>query len=522
MYNMSAINQVSTDESECRESFKAFLFGIKRNRRLGWSILSIIVLQFTVFKYFYPYASYIHGDSFVYIDTAYENLSINTYMIGYSMFLRLLSVFFTSDWLTTFLQYALLQASALFLVLSVFYFYRPARPARVFLLVFTVLNPLFLYMGNMISSDAYFLTLSLTWFALMIWIMHRPSVGIVVAHVLILFIAFTVRYNALIYLFIAVIAFWLSPMKKVLKWKGLGCAAMLIGFFVFQTSSHYKKLTGYWQYSPFAGWQMANNAMYAYRYVDSRKREPVPKKFNTLDNMVRNYFDTTKDIKRHPEQTMLASTVYMWDPSSPLYAYRNGLFKKDSTATELKKWSSMGPFYNEYGWYLIKTYPKTFAVNFIWPNANKYYAPPVEFLQVFNSGKDSIPEIARYWFHYKTLRITPRTKSLNIHLLDFYPILSGIINLIILFGLFAYWMLSGYKMVGSFRQYVLLAGATWVLNAGFTIFASSAALRFQSFPIFLTTVSACLLMDWLAKMAGVGAPREEKSKLEGKGEPAVA
>ncbi|MBO9565799.1 MAG: hypothetical protein J7621_23685, partial [Niastella sp.] len=56
-----------------------------------------LVIQFSIFKYLYPFASFIHGDSFSYLQAANENLSINTYMVGYSNFLRLFSVFTKSD-----------------------------------------------------------------------------------------------------------------------------------------------------------------------------------------------------------------------------------------------------------------------------------------------------------------------------------------------------------------------------------------------------------------------------------------
>jgi hypothetical protein len=83
--------------SEPRPSFKTWLLGTRRHRILLWAAAAAIVIQFAVFKYFYPYMSYIHGDSFSYLNAAYYNLRINTYMIGYSRFVRLVSVFTNSD-----------------------------------------------------------------------------------------------------------------------------------------------------------------------------------------------------------------------------------------------------------------------------------------------------------------------------------------------------------------------------------------------------------------------------------------
>src|SRR4029077_10678256 len=107
---------------------------------------------------------------------------------------------------------------------------------------------------------------------------------------------------------------------------------------------------GYWQYAPFSGWQMANNAMYVYRYVDSADRKPVPLRFQPLDNTIRHFFDTHRDTVKYKYETLQASTVYMWDTRiSPLYKYRDSIFRKDSAAAELRKWASMGPLYKDYG-----------------------------------------------------------------------------------------------------------------------------------------------------------------------------
>lgn len=155
--------QILTPASEV--SFKDFLFKNKRNRLILWSTLVAIVIQFCIFKYFYPYANYIHGDSFSYLKAAEENLSINTYLIGYSKFLRLFSVFSSSDVALTAFQYLILQSCILFLLFSIFYFTRPLNATLIILLIFFVFNPLTLHLGNLISSDGLFVAVSAAWFA---------------------------------------------------------------------------------------------------------------------------------------------------------------------------------------------------------------------------------------------------------------------------------------------------------------------------------------------------------------------
>jgi hypothetical protein len=481
-------------------SFKEFLIKNKRNRISLILAAIAIVIQFGVFKYFYPFANFIHGDSFSYLDAAYHNLSINTYLIGYSNFLRFISVFTKSDFILTGFQYLLIQGSILILLFTIFYFYSPGKVIQVILLCFMVLNPLFLHLGNLVSSDGYFLSLSLLWLTLLLWIIHQPSKRVIIGYVLILFLAFTTRYNAMIYPVISAGAFCLSKLSIRQKLISIFSTLIICGLFVGFTTYKYKKLTGYRQYSPFSGWQWANNAMYAYRYVDISERKLVPKKFRVLDNMIREYFDSTKNLKKYPVEGYLASTFYMWSKGMPLMKYRDNLFKKDTTVTELKKWASMGPLYKAYGIYIIKQYPMHFARYFIWPNANKYYSPPLEFLESYNSSKDSVLFVAQAWFSYKSAKIASRMKDKKVWILNFYPIFSGTINFVMLCSLLCYLILKGWAFNNKFNKVIILAGTIWLLNAGFTILASSAALRFQSFPIILASIIVAILLDWMVQL----------------------
>jgi hypothetical protein len=483
-------------------SFKEFLFRDKKNRTILLIALALIAIQFSFFKYLYPFASYIHGDSFSYLEAAARNLDISTYPIGYSRFLRLFSVFFRADIILVAFQYLCIQAGTLFLLFTIFYFYTPLKAVRYGLLGFMVLNPLLLHLANLVSSDCLFVALSMTWFALLLWIVQQPTKRIIIWQAVVLFLAFTVRYNAIIYPGIALVAFSVSKLPLRKKILGAGLGALLCCLFVLYTSYHYNKLTGYWQFSPFSGWLMANNAMYAYRYVDSADRMPVPQKFRMLDNMIRQYFDTSRNLRENPQEAMMASTIYMWTPRMSLMKYRDSLFRlqKDTMADEHKKWASMGPFYKTYGLYIIKKYPWHFVRYYLWPNSLKYYAPPVEFLEDYNSGNSIVTTQAQRWFGYKSQEVKVRMGDKNVWILDFYPILSGIINVVILFGIIYYLILKGWHYNSHFNKILIMMATVWLLNAGFTIFISSAALRFQSFPVLLSTVLVCLLADWMVQL----------------------
>jgi hypothetical protein len=476
-----------------KQTFTQFLFHNRRNRIILYLAVAAIIIQFIIFKYLYPFANYIYGDSFAYLEAADQNLTINKYLIGYSKFLRLVSVFAKPDLVLVSIQFLMIQCSTLFLLFTIFYFYKTGRITQTILLCFMVFNPLFLHLSNMVSSDGLFLALSMIWFALLLWIIFRPSNKIIYWHAIVLFAAFTVRYNALIYPFIAMLAFWLSKLSLRKKITGLGLGLLLFGWFVVLTLFQYKKLTGYWQYSPFSGWQLANNAMGIYREVDSADREPVPLKFRTLDNMVRKYYDTD----HVPIEA--ASTVFMWEPKLPLMRYNNSLFNaKDISEPKFKEWASMGPFYSSYGLYIIKKYPVHYLHYFVWPNSLNYLAPPVEYLGYYNGGYATVPESAVKWFGYTSNQVKTRMKSGKVWILHYYPFVVSISNLIMLLGLLSYLLLKGWQYNTSFNKSILLAGFVWILNAAFTIFVASVALRFQVFPALLCATFSLLLIDWMA------------------------
>jgi hypothetical protein len=498
----------STPSPQGLESFRDFLLKDRWNRTFLWIAGIAIIIQFVIFKCLYPQAGFINGDSYVYLQTAFWNVNINIYPVGYSRFLRLFSVFTDSDIALVAFQYLSIQCSAMLFLFTLFFLYKPGRLIRIALSVFTLLNPVFLYLSNYVSSDAIFMALSLLWFTLLMWIVERPAPRLIIAQVIVLFLAFTIRYNALYYPLITAIAL-LLPHRRVasrltgagIKLAGVAASFLVIAGFMWYTAGKYRELSGIRQFSPFSGWQLANNAMYAYRYVDSPDVKPVSARFRDLDRMVRTYFDTTRDFRKHPTEMLLANTFYMWDSLTPLQQYMRKQFKNDTATKPLKKWAVEGPLYSDYGAYLIRQYPFTFAQYYLWPNALKYYAPPVEFLGTYNMGRDTVAPIAQQWFGYENNKVKTRFKDFKVTILDFYPILAGILNILFLFSFLFFGMLKGFKENRALAPILWLAGAFWLINFGFSVFASPVALRFQLFPVLVFFSFGLLLMEYIYKAA---------------------
>jgi hypothetical protein len=191
----------------------------------------------------------------------------------------------------------------------------------------------------------------------------------------------------------------------------------------------------------------------------------------------------------------------MWTPSAPLRMYMQQQFKKDSTAPEMKRWATVAPLYKDYATFLIKTYPRAFFQYYLFPNALKYYAPPVEFLESYSTGVDSVHPIAQKWFDYKSNKITTIFKDFKVNILDFYPILVGTMNVIFFLGMISFLVLEGYKQHKLMGKGLLLVVCLWLVNFGFSVFASPIALRFQLFPIIVMTSFAFLFMGYIISEA---------------------
>jgi hypothetical protein len=333
------------------------------------------------------------------------------------------------------------------------------------------------------------------------FLIQRPTLWLLTLQAIVLFLAFTVRYNALFYPLVGAVAILLTRRLWWVKIVSLAGSVVLIALFMLFTSNQYKTLSGVREFSPFTGWQIANNAMYAYRYVDEKDVKRTPAPLVPLDNTVRHYFDTTRDVMKHPEAMLVASTVYMWDPKSPLQKFMAARFKNDSTSSILKRWSSMAPLYAQYGRYLIRQYPLIYFQHYLWPNTLKYFAPPGEFLDTYNMGRDTVSRIAQSWFNYKTNKVRTAFKDLSVNTLDYMPIVSGIMNLAFLIGFIFVWMLGGTAKSKPFFQPLLLIALLWIFNLGFSVFASPITLRYQLFMILVITSVSLVLVDYIFKIA---------------------
>ena len=161
----------------------------------------------------------------------------------------------------------------------------------------------------------------------------------------------------------------------------------------------------------------------------------------------------------------------------------------------------MATLYAGYGSFLIRQYPVTYLQYYLLPNAIKYYAPPGEFLDTYNMGRDTVSKIAQNWFSYKTNKVKSVFKDNRVTILGFLPIMVGCMNVLFLFGYFSVCLLKGFQKKSVTSHILLLATILWIMNFCFSVFASPITLRYQLFAVVIFTSFACLLLDYIFKQA---------------------
>jgi protoporphyrinogen oxidase len=482
-----------TPTAEPQTSFSYFVF--HQQRKFLWMAIALCSLQFIVFKILYPYANYM-PDSFAYIDGAARNLDINFWPIGYSKFLRLLNIFSHSDWTLVIFQYCVLQFALLYFLFTILYFLTPGAFVKWGLMIFFCINPAFLSISNFVLTDCIFTGLTIIWFTQLLWIIFRPNKRIIILHSLLLFVLFAIRYNALYYPIISGFVVLRSTISWQVKFISQGIAILLIGLFVWQTSSYYKTLTGSRQFSAFGGWMLANNALMMYRNLPMNGRSDIPKGLERLHQITAHHLDSIRYLIVRPDSTI--QIYYMWSATSPLNQFLAERYKNDNTTPYFKRWASVGPLYGQYGKYLIEKYPFQYAKYFMWQNTLWYFAPVTENIATYNMEYDTVPQLVVNWFNYKSTKVKFANKEITP--VKLYTMLLSGINIV--FFMLLFWSIFSRTEVPlspKLSKALKLVVTVWFFNIAFSIIAAPIVLRYQLFTMALLISFGGILIEVLLK-----------------------
>lgn len=453
-----------------------------------------MLIQFLVFKYLYPYPNFMQ-DSYNYLRSAYSNLDANLWPVGYAKFIRFTGFFSHSDTLLVFAQYFFYHCCALYFFFTVLELTNTSKWVKGVIFVFLFLNPVILYLSNYITSDVYFIGISLIWISQLFKLIYKPGLFLLATHVLILLLAFTVRYHALMYPVISITVIVFCGVSLRVKLASIATIGVLISGFVFYTTGQTERVMGTRQFSAFSGWQIASNAVYAYAHMKERPVIEVPEEFREVHTRVHAYLDSMQHIPMdlRPDKPLMA--FYLWDPGSPLQPAANADHIADNRA-HLVKMAAVSPLYSRYGKFLINRYPMEYIRYYILPNMLQYANPPAENLEVYNDGADRVWPVAQEWFGYKTDKVYTRSDTREMQLFAYYP--AFMVFIILLFtGLWPGYLLIGGRnyTAPQFRNAFRITTFYWIVHVGFSVLASPVVLRYQLFNMILGVTFSVLLLD---------------------------
>lgn len=476
--------------TEAPVSFRHFVFSAHKNM-LTIALLSMVIV-FTVYKVVYPFPSF-YPDSYHYIGMAVDSHFFTVWPIGYSWFLRAVHFISPSHYLLVLVHYLLLQFGSFWLAFTLFYLFQPPQWVKVTLVTFFVVNPLYLYLSNLISSDTVFAALSLCWLTILIHMLIQPKRWLLLLQGPLLAYLFIIRYQAAYYPLIMIAVLWRT--QVVLGWKILSAAIafFLLGVIVRVTIQTNQKWYGVDLFSGQAGWILADNAlnMYPYVHIDTADFQNTP--LLPLNRFVNRFF-IARGLMQHNytpwdgPKFMLADEV-MWH-------HLSGILNREPDKPVFWQYNRMGVQWAAYGKYLVLHHPGAYIRYFLLPNSGVYLLPILEQLEGYNMGMNTVPNSVVQWFHMPNNQVSCLWWWGGTYLIGMFRTLFLLINAYLLIALF--FMIKGkrLKALTPLQRYILFVMAlSFAGNALLLISASSVMMRYQAYGIILGTMLLLLSLS---------------------------
>jgi hypothetical protein len=482
-------------QSPSSARFKDYVF--TDNKVYLLIMTGVLLLEYVIFKILYPFPDFF-SDSYSYIRAAYLHLDVNIWPIGYSRFLALFHhwISHSGSALITF-QYLAWCFSGLYFYFTITYFYPTGKNTRIFLNLFLFFNPLFFYTTNYVTSDILFISMSTVWLTLLIWILNRPNIYHILIQAMLMFVMFTFRYNAMLYPLIAAGVILFSTMRPWVKVMGVLLGPALIIPFIVWSAQAAKIMTGKAQFPPIlGGWQWGNNALYFRGFIQEDSAIFPTPQTRELDGIARRFFNLL-----YRPQDQLADEVanyFIRHPEAPLKQYMARHFQPKNDYESVAAWGKSAIVFDQYGKFLIKRHPLAYARHYLLVNTKNYFIPPLEKLEIYNLGEDSIWSEAQGWFEYPSPKIWCVSKQLQGTVLALFPVFFLVLNLYYLIGLWMFIRRGGFRKTSRIVQYTVLTTTVFLaLNAGFSIFANIIVIRYEIFPMLVFLTFAMLLTDYV-------------------------
>lgn len=443
-------------------------------------------VQFLLLKWLYPFPDFI-SDSASYISTNREHLAVNLWPVGYSAFLNFIHGINTSDYFLVLCQYLVLLFSLLYFFYSVLHLFQLSTVNKTLLFIFLFFNPALLLLCNFVLSDALFFAVSIILFSQYLWMLHKPTFINLCFQAVLIGLAFTIRYTAIYYPVVSILAILISGYTPRVKLAGVVMPWLFILPFIKHTQDATKAITGTPEFSVFGGWQLANNALYMYGHIQVDNNQ-LPPELRVLDDSARAYFQRVAPTE--DDLAAIQGTYFIKNRDAILKPYLKAWadqhrFQAHNSRDNFQAWGAVSPAYKAYGRYLILHYPVPFAQYYLWPNTRNYFLPYLEKYSNYNLGLPEMFAGPATWFELDNPAVYTRINpAATAAFFSFYPFCFLILNLYFLIcsvdfvisGKIRYW--KDFPTSG-----IAIAAFFLLVNFGFSVFATPVVMRYQLLPM---------------------------------------
>jgi len=455
--------------TSAQSSFRSFLFS--RKVRFEWlTTLALFLITCTLLLWIYPFPN-VYSDTGAYIDAAKRN-DFGIYRpIGYSWFMAFAHAISPNPDVLVILQAFLYFLSSLILYLTLRFFFHEGKEWMwsVFYFIF-LLAPTCIYIINFVISDSIFISFTNLWIASLLWIIGTRKTSAVFWNSLFLILLLQIRFIALFYPLLSVIAIFIAFFKtnklRFLLFTGLQVAVFfgVIWITAWQTG----KTTGVTILSGFSGWQKANNVMHVLPYIKLKPEE-------IKDPMIRKvhaFIVTNTPAEYYPPKDSIV-VLYLWAHNSPLKKYMYYL-KGSSKKSYLHHWHQASIPLNKWSSYIIRKHPGLFARHFIWPNTLLLFNMYNEALFTFPDPSHQMKE----WFGCYNCTVKPRYNFLHRFLAQSSSKSFNILWVLFFLSLVALCFRLKLRVTAQQYHMLLLVSFFCITYVAMSVYASPIVLRY--------------------------------------------
>jgi hypothetical protein len=294
--------------------------------------------------------------------------------------------------------------------------------------------------------------------------------GAIIGSAVLLLLVMQVRYIALFYPAITLLAVFLTYFR-VNKVRFLALSALQLAIFfgvISFTTWQTKRNIGVAVLSGFSGWQKANNAMHVLPYISLKPAEIKDPGLRRMHAFI---------LSNNPPGLLPAKDSlvisYLWSPDSPLKKHLNQL-RRSGKRPYLYYWHLSSVDFGKWGDFIIKKYPGLYFRHYLVPNARSLLNMPNEALFYFPPYSEQM----KNWFRCGECDDTPKytffhrflaaTASKSFNLLWVFLVLSCVA------------LCFRPKLSTTSRQYdmILLVSFFCIMYTAMSLYASPVVLRY--------------------------------------------